>query len=84
MENTILKKLKEKISKNMKNAFKIGIRNKKGEAHHNHKLTEKQIKDIIVLLKEKRLKQKEIAEIFGVSSSTICDIKHKRTWSHIK
>ncbi len=75
---------RKKFSKNMKNAFKMGIRNKKGEAHHNHKLTEEQIKEINILLKEKRLKQKEIAKLYKVSNSTICDIKHKRTWLHIK
>jgi len=47
------------------------------------KLMEKNIIEIFRLLKS-GLKIKEISEIFSVSPSTICDIKMKRTWLHIK
>lgn len=35
------------------------------------------------LLRTNYLKIKEIAKIFGVDQSTICDIKAKRTWYYV-
>lgn len=56
--------------------------NKKGEAHHQNKLTEKDVKEIRKMLKE-NLKQSIIANKFRVSQSTISYIKSGRLWSHL-
>jgi len=55
-----------------------------GEKSHNHKLTEQQVIQIKLLLKEGKLTQKEIADMFGVSIRTISNIKREIVWSHIK
>jgi len=56
----------------------------KGENHPRHKLTEEQIIQIKLLLKEDILTQQEIADMFGVSRSMISHIKNKRNWNHIE
>jgi len=58
--------------------------NVKGENHPNHKLTEEQVIQIKLLLKEGILTQQEIADMFGVSRLTISNIKNKRNWNHIE
>jgi len=47
-------------------------------------LTERDVIQIKLLLKEGKLTQKEIADMFGVSVYTISDIKREITWYHIK
>jgi len=59
-------------------------KNKKGNNSPNHKLTEQQVIQIKILLKEGNLTQQEIADMFGVSSITISKIKTGKIWSHIK
>jgi len=58
--------------------------NRKGENSSHHKLTERDVIQIKLLLKEGKLTQKEIADMFGVSVYTISDIKREITWYHIK
>ncbi len=66
---------KEKLSK---------IRSKlRGETNPYHKLTEKQVLEIRLLLKEGRLLQREIAEMFGVGRYVISMIKLRKIWKHI-
>jgi predicted XRE-type DNA-binding protein len=57
--------------------------NTKGENSPNHKLTEEQVIQIKLLLKEGILTQQEIADRFGVSRLTISAIKTGRRWNHI-
>lgn len=56
--------------------------NKKGELHHQNKLTEKDVKEIRKMLKE-NLNQSLIAKKFKVTQSTISYIKSGRLWSHL-
>ncbi len=56
---------------------------KSGENHPNSKLLEKNVVEIKELLKEK-VTQKKIAEIYGVSLSTISRINTGENWKHIK
>jgi cytolysin (calcineurin-like family phosphatase) len=49
-----------------------------------HKLTEEQVIQIKLLLKEGILTQQEIADMFGVHITTIQRIKYGQTWSNIK
>lgn len=47
------------------------------------KLNELQVRIIKHLLKEGKLSQREIAEIFGVSCGTISLINNNKTWKHV-
>jgi hypothetical protein len=53
----------------------------KGEASHQSKLSEKQVREIIILLKSNTMTS--ISEDYGVDIVTIHDIKHKKTWKHL-
>ncbi len=55
----------------------------KGENNPRHKLTEEQVIQIKLLLKEGKLNQQEIADIFNISRKTISNIKIGKTWSYI-
>ncbi len=59
------------------------FRDKKGIKHHNAKLTEEQVKEIKLLLKEGKLTQRKIAKSFELSQQHICDINTGKRWSHI-
>ncbi len=48
-----------------------------------HKLSEKEVKEIKILLKEDKLTQRKIAELYNVHFNTISMIKLGITWSHI-
>lgn len=52
---------------------------KKGVRSPTAKLTEKQVRTIRI----EKGKQKDIAAKFGISQSTVNDIKHRRRWSHL-
>jgi hypothetical protein len=41
------------------------------------------VREIRILL-EKKMKQKDIAAIYNVNPTIVCDINRKRTWTHIK
>lgn len=53
----------------------------KGEAHGCAKLTADQVQQIRQLLREGQLTLAEIGRRFGIHVATVCDIKHKRTWT---
>jgi predicted XRE-type DNA-binding protein len=55
----------------------------KGEYNPNHKLTEDQVVQIKLLLKEGILTQQEIADMFGISRSVISKIKNGKLWNNI-
>ena len=56
----------------------------RGENRPNHKLTEEQVIQIKLLLKEGKISQRKIAKMFGVSQMTISHIKTGKNWSYIK
>lgn len=49
----------------------------------NGKLNEEKVREIKMLLKEKKLRQKDIAAIFNVSHSTINSISNNTTWKKV-
>ena len=55
----------------------------KGSKVRNSKLHESIIPTIRALLK-RGVKPKEIAEMFGVSVSTISNVKRGKIWAHVK
>lgn len=54
----------------------------KGEDASKAKLTEDQVLEIRALFKQ-RVRQTEIANLFGVSTTTIYKIVNRETWMHI-
>ncbi len=60
---------------------KIGKgRQSKGESHGMSKLTEKQIKKILISKESHQI----LADRYGISLPSISGIKHGKTWKHIK
>lgn len=55
----------------------------RGINNANCRLSEEEVIEIKNLLQEGTIMQKDIAKIFGVSTNTICNIKHERKWKHI-
>jgi hypothetical protein len=55
----------------------------RGEQVPVSKLNEQEVKEIKRLFEDKRLALKDLSKMFGVSPSTLCDIKMGRTWKHV-
>lgn len=55
-----------------------------GDSHSQAILDSKKVREIRHLLATTNLKQREIANIFGVVQVTISDIKTGRRWGHLK
>lgn len=71
-------------SENTFHAYSMGLMDKSGEKNGRANITNAQVKEIKVLLKEHNLKHLEIANIFGVSKQTIARISMGHTWKEIK
>lgn len=72
-----------KHSEEIKQKFKLRKRpQKKGEASWLSKLNEKQVLEIRELLKTK-IQRNEIIKKYGISRSSLQDIRTRKTWSHI-
>jgi len=54
-----------------------------GENSGNHKLSKKEVLEIKQLLKEKKIRQKEMSDMYHISNSTISDIKCGRSWKYV-
>lgn len=66
---------------NNKHAWDTGLsKHMYGENARYVKLTQKEVDEIKLLLKEGRLYQREIAKLYRVSRGTICAIKCNKTW----
>jgi hypothetical protein len=72
-------------SENTIHSFSIGLsKGRKGENHHNNKLTYKEVRCIKELLVEGELKQSEIANKFKISFRTVSAIKRGVLWRHVE
>jgi predicted XRE-type DNA-binding protein len=69
-------------SQNMKHAFATGLQSNLGERHSQAKLTEAKVIEIRKMLKL-RFKQREIAEVMGVTEGAISHIKRGSRWAHV-
>ncbi len=56
----------------------------KGEGNGNSKLTNTDVKEILLILRDYNLSLNQIANIFNVTDSVISDIKTRRRWNHIQ
>jgi len=65
------------------NKLKIYVDNR-GEKQGRHKITENDVREIRVLLKEGRLTQKQIAQRYGLCHTSISAIKLRQSWRHVK
>lgn len=71
---------------NMKHAWETGLVNAdhlQGSKHHNAKLNEEKVLEIRKLYADKKYKQKELAELYGISIATLKDVLYHRTWKNI-
>lgn len=67
-------------SENNKHSYNIGKNiSICGEESHSSKLMESDV----IFIRESNKTTKELANIFGVSTTAILDVKSKRTWKHI-
>lgn len=64
-------------NQNLKHSYDNGLK-RTGELHGMHKLTEAEVEQIRNLLG--KVEQKEIAQKYGVSQSTVSAIKTRRLW----
>lgn len=55
----------------------------RGEDIHTAKLTEPQVLEIRELWRTGEYKQGEIAQMFGVDRTTVCDILRRKRWRHL-
>jgi len=72
-------------SQNEKHSFEVlGKKPQYGEANGQAKLTEVQVKEIIKLLEEDKLTQRQIAKKYDIKQSHVGYIKSGRLWKHIE
>lgn len=71
-------------SENQIHAFATGLQmSRKGEAHHNSRLSAEEVLQIKELLESREYSGPEIAEAFGVQQQLISKINKGHRWSHI-
>lgn len=70
-------------SENAKHAYRLGLRDNKGENHPSNKLREEGILEIRRLYKSGSFTQKRIGQMFNVSKFTVSDIIRNKTWKHV-
>jgi predicted DNA-binding protein (UPF0251 family) len=58
-------------------------RMERGEAHHNAKLTEKEVREIRKLYLETGLSQSALAKKYGVAQSAVFRILNRKSWKHL-
>ncbi len=69
---------------NMNRSWKKGVHTpRKGTLNGRSKLTEKEVIQIKILLKQGLLTGKQIAEMYNSTPCTINLIKHGKTWKHV-
>jgi hypothetical protein len=69
-------------SENIKHVFEVGHKDMKGEKNGGSKLTAREVLAIRMSAKS-GMKQKDIAELFGITKATVSLIVNKKLWKHI-
>jgi DNA invertase Pin-like site-specific DNA recombinase len=73
-------------SQNIRHAYENGLLKHvglRGEKSPKTTLTEDQVREMRALYEERELTQPELAAMFKVSTSTVYNILHRISWSHI-
>lgn len=68
-------------SDNMHHAYRTGLIDKVGEAHHHAKLNEEKVR--FIRTNAWRYLDTEMAEMFGVAKKTITDARIGKNWAHL-
>ncbi len=63
--------------------FKKRNNSPRGESHGSAKMTTKEAREVIDLIKDGRMRLKDIADVYGVHPTTVSGIKSGRKWSYI-
>ena len=71
-------------SENRKHAFMMGLQSTRGEKNNQAKLTEKKVKRIRNLYKTGKYTQKELGNMFDVTSQNISRIINNKIWVEIQ
>jgi hypothetical protein len=71
------------IALNNKHAGSLGLMSRRGEKHYRSKLNNNQVREIRQLYKLGKVEQKDLAEIYKVSTSTIGNIITRYRWNHV-
>jgi len=66
-------------SENQRHAVKLGLINCKGTKNSQSKLSEEKV----IKIYNSDMRTSELSKIYNISPSTICDIRHNRSWTHI-
>lgn len=70
------------VAENNRHAFRTGLNlARRGEAKPSAKLTEATVREMRQLFG--KIRTSDLAKRFGVTPSSVCDIKHGRTWQHV-
>jgi len=67
---------------NNMHAYATGLRSHVGEQHNQTHLTDQDVLDIREAL-TRGARGVDLAKLYNISRPTICDIKHRRSWTHI-
>ena len=68
---------------NITHAVQTGLRRQDGEFNPSHKLTEKDVYEIIDFIQNTNYFYREIAEFYSVHEETIARIKRKKSWKYL-
>jgi hypothetical protein len=67
-------------SENTQHSFDNGLQVIiRGEGCYNSKLTAKDVLEI----RKSKLPQRKLGKIYGISGSIVCEVRNRKTWSHI-
>ena len=70
-------------SENIKHSYSIKLHSQKGENNAATHLANKSVSEIKRLVREKKITQRKIAEMFNISPAAVCMIGKGKTWAHI-
>lgn len=70
-------------SENIAHAYRIGKLDRRGSLNSCAKLNDGLVSEIRTKRKALNIKFKELAKMYGLSQSTVCNICNGKTWTHV-
>ena len=74
---------KENAEDAIKHGTLKGGNGRKGSEVNTAKLTEQEVRIIIYMYRTKEFTMREIAKVYTISPTQVCDIVNKKTWKHL-
>jgi hypothetical protein len=71
-------------SENKKHAFRLGLRTQTGSRNSMHKLTEDSVRKIRSMYVRGVTRQRDIADLFGVTRTAVGSVILGKGWKHVK